>query len=104
MVWLDTMSGPDPDYYVLVRSVYGNHLAAALFRKRVSRDQHVARVAVSHPDGRTLSVSIPLSRMGFDPGRAYYRWSAESIWNDVHCPNACFDKVDDAGSIPEARP
>ncbi|MFN2545676.1 MAG: hypothetical protein ABR600_14055 [Actinomycetota bacterium] len=103
LVQLDTAGSADIEDYVLVRST-GRRLLGALFHAGPARDVHRFPVRVGHPGGHVLSVVIPLRRIGFGPGRAYYRWSVQSMWNERPCARVCFDSVDDDGPVPEIRP
>jgi hypothetical protein len=103
-VQLDTKLSPDPDYYVLVRSL-GSRLDAELFRIGGSgRGTHVADVGVGRPSGRAVTVRVPLKELEFGPARDYYLWRVVTMYTSDVCPRTCLDRVPDQGGELQWRP
>jgi uncharacterized repeat protein (TIGR01451 family) len=100
-VLLDTRGNGNPDYEILIRS-NGTRMKGLLFK--IGSNKVLRFLAVTRPNLRSVSVSVPLDLLTFSPGRAYVRWSAESVWNDTPCTSVCFDLVPDAGMPPEPVP
>jgi hypothetical protein len=50
--------------------------------------------------GDAFTVRIPLGRLGIDPLRLYYRWSARTIFTGSGC-KPCIDSVPDARAYPQ---
>jgi hypothetical protein len=50
--------------------------------------------------GRGVLLRVPLGRLGLEPGRAYYRWAAETIYTGGRC-RPCFDLAPEAGAYPQ---
>ena len=100
VVFIDSTGTPRPDYEVLIRS-NGSHMVARL---RFASGVPIEGVPVRRPNARSVAVSIPFSPIHFGPGRRYYRWQVESIWNAPPCGKVCFDLDDNAGGAPEPRP
>ena len=68
---------------------------------KVGNNTRLRFLAVTRPDSHSVSVAVPLDKLTFGVGRAYVRWSAESLWNGTACPSVCFDHVPDTGMPPE---
>jgi len=96
VISLDGRGGDEMDVHALVgwnkRRPYGFLLPeggrAASGRVQVRRG------------GRSVVVSVPLSRVGLDPLRLYYRWAARTMFTGPGC-RPCFDGVPEAGAYPQ---
>ena len=102
LVYLDTAGGTDPEYYALARSV-GSGMRGELFRHRDGIDQRVGAVRVRHPGRRSVLIRVPLGSLEFEGGRAYYRWSVQTILLNGPCSQGCFDRVPGGGMLPQPR-
>jgi len=100
-VWLDTKGGDKADYQLAIRSNY-RHLRGLLYR--VGQNAPFLRIGVAHPDRHSVSVQIPLDRLSFGAGRTYFRWSAQTVWDDAPCSRPCFDILPNTGMPPEPAP
>jgi uncharacterized repeat protein (TIGR01451 family) len=100
-VLLDTRGDGKPDYEIVIRS-NGTRMKGLLIE--LDNNTLLRFIAVTRPNLRSVSVAVPLDLLTFDAGRAYVRWSAESVWNDTPCTSVCFDFVPDSGMPPEPVP
>jgi uncharacterized repeat protein (TIGR01451 family) len=100
-VALDTRRNANPDYQIAIRS---NRTSMRGLLFRVGSNTRLAVLPVTRPDSHSVSVAVPLDQLTFGVGRAYVRWSAESVWNDTPCTSVCFDFVPDTGMPPEPVP
>lgn len=100
LVFLDTSADPEPEYYALARSV-GSGMRGELFRQRDGIDQRVGAVRVRHPSPRSVMIRVPLGSVEITRGRAYYRWSVQTILIGGPCPQGCFDHVPGGGMLPQ---
>ena len=100
-VSLDTRRDANPDYQIAIRS---NRTSMRGLLFRVGSNTRLAVLPVTRPDSHSVSVAVPLDQLTFGVGRAYVRWSAESVWNDTPCTSVCFDLVPDTGMPPEPVP
>ena len=100
LVNLDTVGGPQQDYYVVIRS-NGKGLRAVLFRDRDRKRD----VAIGTPrvwkNGRTAGVEVPWSKLKVGDARESYRWSVLTLWIGGACPRTCFDLAPNGGAWVE---
>ena len=104
MVLLDTRAGHGPDFYLLMRSV-GSALQGTLWQIRsTGPDSYLGTVPVAKPGARSVTVEVGLRRLGFDPGRRFYRWTVQTVFTSDTCPKTCQDRAPNAGQKLQWRP
>ena len=99
VVSFDTRGGDEMDVHAVVgwtkRRPYG------LLVGEGSRSPS-GRLQVSRAGGSGILVRVPVSRLGMDPLRLYYRWSAQTAFTGPGC-KPCFDGVPEGGAYPQPR-
>ena len=99
-VFVDTFGKPRADYYVIVKSD-GYGLKGALYRDMArGKDRRIRSVRVRHPNGKVVNIVIPFSKLRRrDSG--VFRWYAQTMLSGERCPQFCFDRAPNDGSISE---
>jgi hypothetical protein len=102
LVHLDTFGSRRSDYYILIRAS-GERLRGLLFRNRVppADDRRLGFVRVWRRDRRSVSVRLPLRRLGVGPEREVYRWYVQTIFTSRQCRRACLDRAPNSGAVEE---
>lgn len=102
-VFVDTFGTPRADYYVIVSSE-GDRLRGVLYRDRAKgRDRRLRAVRVRHPKRRVVNIVIPFSKLRRRDS-AVFRWYAQTMLSSSRCPQFCFDRAPDDGSVVEPGP
>lgn len=98
-VHLDTTgSSSHYDYYALVYS-NGSRLRATLFKDRMFKpDEALRNLFVARRDGRSVTVTIPMSALNFGTDRQRYSWYAQTSWSSASCPRVCLDRAPNSAS------
>jgi hypothetical protein len=102
LVHLDTFGLRRSDYYILIRSS-GERLRGLLFRNRLppANDRRFGFVRVWRRDRSSVSVRLPLLRLGIGPEREVYRWYVQTIFTSPKCMRACLDRAPNSGAVEE---
>jgi hypothetical protein len=95
----DTRFGPDPDFYVLIRSL-GTRLEGTLFRYRPAKpnDLVVSRVKVGRGRQDAVTVRVPLGKLVYGNARTEFGWWVLTTFTGDRCPASCFDRVPNEGA------
>ena len=101
---LDTLDGPQMDYYAVVRSD-GRRMRATVHRDRSRGKDPVVAKPRAWKSGRSVGFEIPWSKLKVAEFRADYRWSVQTLWVGGACPATCFDFAPTGGAmIPQPYP
>jgi hypothetical protein len=98
-VWidLDTRSGPEADYTILLRADR-SRMRGALFRitsDPSTPDPKVADVRAWRPTLQQVAVRLPLSHLTFGEARTTFRWWVTTSFTGDACPRVCLDLAPD---------
>ncbi|MEX2275086.1 MAG: hypothetical protein WEA10_05940 [Actinomycetota bacterium] len=101
---LDTLNGPQMDYYAVIRSD-GRRLHAQVHRDRARGKDPIVAKPRAWKTGRSVGFEIPWSRLKVAEWRVDYRWSVQTLWVGGPCPATCFDFAPNGGAmIPQPYP
>ena len=101
---LDTLDGPQMDYYAVVRSD-GRRMRATVHRDRSRGKDPVVAKPRAWKSGRSVGFEIPWSKLKVAEFRDDYRWSVQTLWVGGACPATCFDFAPNGGAmIPQPYP
>ncbi len=104
VVHLDTRRDASPDYVAVIRSG-GGGVVGELFRAPQGRERLIASLPVRRAGPRGASIRVPLDLLRIAPGRAYYRWSVQTLLTSGRCRRVCSDVVpDESGLLPQPLP
>ena len=106
LVYVDTFGKKRADYYALVWST-GRRMRGTLVRDRIRPrgDRAAGSLGVWRRDRRSASVRIPLDRLFFQQGRAFYRWHVRTTTIKARCPRSvCIDRAPGDGVVKQHLP
>lgn len=102
LVFVDTRGGPGADFYAMARS-NGNRIVGHLFKMRGGVDTKKGKIKATHPNGKTVRIVIPLSKVNVGGARTYFRWSVRTL--HFACTKVCIDPVPGAWkALPQPLP
>lgn len=97
VVSFDTRGGDELDVHALVG--WKKRRPFGLFLREGSRSP-AGRLKARRAGRSGVLVKVPVSRLGMDPQRLYYRWSAQTMYTGRGC-RPCFDGAPEGGAYPQ---
>jgi hypothetical protein len=104
LVYFDTRGGERFDFYALARS-NGKEMVARLYRdRRQKKDVIVAGLDSWRANKRSVTIRVPLAKLGVAESRTFYRWYVQTLFTGPSCKKVCFDKVPDGNPTTQPLP